>query len=385
MLSVLYLEINTVGIVLLLVIFYNQRQEIGSSAKQRRFTTLIFAALVMMILDSACWLVDGKQFPFARTVNYVVETLYFGFHLLLPYLWLIYTEYALNTNEVVIKRRTRIFTILLAVFLAGLLLNLRYELVFRIDENNVYHRAAGVLVYAAYAYALLLYASIRTLLKARYAEWVDDRRRYHNMAFFAVPPMIGGIVQLLYYGVNFSWFLVTISILQVYIDAQNRQISADPLTGLNNRRELGKYLLRETRERDPARNGSLMLFMLDIDGFKQINDTCGHFYGDEVLIRVADVLKLSCKNSNAFLSRYGGDEFCIVLPPEHGRDAYDFMFRIQTNLTDWNNMHREGKPISLSIGYANWEPQRDRDYESLIRRADQMMYEVKNAKKCVKS
>ena len=61
--------------------------------------------------------------------------------------------------------------------------------------------------------------------------------------------------------------------------------------------------------------------MMDVDGFKLINDTHGHFYGDSILIAVSEILKASCKNTEAFLARYGGDEFCIALPAEHGIGA----------------------------------------------------------------
>ena len=172
----------------------------------------------------------------------------------------------------------------------------------------------GVYLYAFLSYAYLIYGSIRSLLKARGAAWADDRKRYYTMAIFAVLPSLGGFIQLFFYGVSLNWILSSVSILLVYLDSQNRQISTDPLTSLNNRRELNKFLQHEINERDQPKSGALTLIMMDVDGFKQINDTYGHFYGDGVLVNVSQILKASCKNTNAFLARYGGDEFCIVLP-----------------------------------------------------------------------
>ena len=256
MLSALYIEIDTVGIVLLLVILINERRANGSSTTQREFNILIFTGIVMLFIDACCWLVDGKQFPFARTVSYAVETVYFILLLLLPFFWFMYTEHTLNDNIRSANRNIRIAAAVLILFIVALIFNIRYGFVFVIDANNVYHRALGVLFYSILSYAFLIYSSIRAIRKAKQTVWLDDRRRYYVMAFFAIPPSIGGIIQLLFYGVNFTWFLATISILQVYIDAQNRQISTDPLTGLNNRRELTKFLLRETRDR-PERTGRL--------------------------------------------------------------------------------------------------------------------------------
>ena len=70
-----------------------------------------------------------------------------------------------------------------------------------------------------------------------------------------------------------------------------------------------------------------------------------------------------------------------MLPAEHETDVKELIARIQMNVSDWNASHRDMKPIGLSIGYAECDPQTDCNYESLINRADRMMYKVKNAKK----
>jgi diguanylate cyclase (GGDEF)-like protein len=335
----------------------------------------------MLTIDAACWLIDGTRFLFARELNFALETIYYALHVLLPYLWALYVEGALSTDLRAANRRITFATIPLVIFILALVFNLQYGFVFTIDTDNVYHRAFGVYIYAFLSYAYLIYGSIRSLIKAKGASWGDDRRRYYTMAFFAVLPSLGGFIQLFFYGVSLNWILASVSILLVYIDALNRQISTDPLTSLNNRRELNKYLQKEINEHDPSRKGQLTLIMMDVDGFKQINDTYGHFYGDGVLMNVSEVLKASCKNTDAFLARYGGDEFCIVLPTNTVVDAEEIIARVQINVSNWNATHPNRKPIGLSIGYAQWDERTDINYESLLARADQHMYEEKNAKK----
>lgn len=379
--DVLYVEISALGIILLLIVLLTQREVNGISAAQRRFNSLIFMMMLMLIVDAACWLIDGTRFLFARELNYAVESFYYVLHVLLPFLWALFVEGALSTDLKAAKQRVFILALPLVAAFVAVILNIRYEFVFSIDTQNVYHRESGFYVFAALSYSYLVYSSIRALIKARKAAWVDDRRRCYTMAFFAVLPSLGGLIQLFFYGVSLNWILASVSILLVYIDTQNRQISTDPLTGVNNRRELGKFLLRETGERDQARSGAVTLIMIDVDDFKQINDYHGHFYGDGVLINVAEILKTSCKNSNAFLARYGGDEFCIVLPPTLEMDVEQIIAQVQANVSDWNASHPDRKPIGLSIGFAEWDPQLDKSYETLISRADVRMYEVKNAKK----
>ena len=378
----LYVEISAVGIILMSVVLITQRQSKASSAAQRRFNNLIYATILMLTIDAACWLIDGARFLFARELNYAVETIYYVLHVILPYLWAIYVEGALSTDIRAANKRILIVTIPMILSILALGFNLEYGFVFTIDAQNIYHRANGVYVYAFISYAYLIYGSIRSLIKAKGAAWADDRRRYYTMAFFAVLPSLGGFIQLFFYGVSLNWILASVSILLVYIDTQNRQISTDPLTSLNNRRELSKFLLREVNERDQPNSKQLTLIMMDVDGFKQINDTYGHFYGDGVLIAVSEILKSSCKNTDAFLARYGGDEFCIVLPSYAEADAEEIIARVQANVTLWNETHSQKKPIGLSVGYAEWDAQHDASFETLLARADQRMYEVKNAKKC---
>lgn len=377
----LYVEISAIGIILLSIILVTQRQSKASSAAQRRFNSLVYATMMMLTVDAACWLIDGSQFLFARELNYALETIYYALHVLLPYLWALYVESALSTDLKAANKRILVATIPLILFILALGFNLEYGFVFTIDEQNVYHRANGFYVYAFFSYAYLIYGSIRSLIKARGASWVDDRRRYYTMAFFAVLPSLGGFIQLFFYGVSLNWILASVSILLVYIDTQNRQISTDPLTSLNNRRELSKYLLREADDRE-QHNKRLTLIMMDVDGFKQINDTYGHFYGDGVLVAVSEILKSSCKNTAAFLARYGGDEFCIVLPANAEVDAEEIIARVQASVKLWNETHRQMSPIGLSVGFAEWDAQSDVTYETLLARADKRMYEVKNAKKC---
>ena len=380
--NALYVEISALGIILLSIILITQRQTKAVSAAQRRFNLLIYALMMMLVVDACCWLIDGQQFRFAWQLNYALETIYYALHIFLPFAWVLYVEGTLSVDLRAARWRTSLASIPLILLLVALVVNLKYPFVFQIDAQNVYHRDFGFYIYGFLTYAYLIYGSIRSLIKAKGAVWVDDRRRYYTMAFFAVLPSLGGFIQLFFYGVSLNWILASVSALLVYIDAQNRQISTDPLTNLNNRRELSKFLLRETQERDQTKSGASVI-MMDVDGFKQINDTYGHFYGDGVLVNVSEILKLSCKNSEAFLARYGGDEFCIVLPANSEVNAEEIITRVEQNVVEWYATHPDTKPIVFSIGYAEWDPHMDKSYETLLARADARMYEVKNAKKCL--
>jgi len=379
MLNALYVEISIVGILLLVIILISQRESMGTSAPQRQFNRMIYALIAILIIDAATWVIDGQQFPYARQMNIFIESWYYFFNALMPFMWAVYSELTLNRNIRSAQKRVRWLGLPTIIFAGLVILNLGNGRLFFVDEQNVYHRGEWYIITAVFAYAYLLYSSIRALVKASKVKWSTERKQYLLMAAFIIPPTIGGVVQTFYYGVTCIWICTAISIVMVYIDMLNRQISTESLTGLNNRRELHKFLIRETRE--GARSNILALIMMDIDRFKEVNDTYGHYYGDGVLISVAEILKTACKNTSAFLSRIGGDEFCIVYSADDIESVEGLIAKVQYNIITWNTAHRDMVQISLSIGYSVWDPQRDQSFETLYSRADQNMYQAKRKKK----
>lgn len=146
----------------------------------------------------------------------------------------------------------------------------------------------------------------------------------------------------------------------------------DPLTGLNNARRLQESLT-EALTRTMSREEPLTLAYLDIDRFKEVNDTEGHLRGDEILRLVADAIR-SAGRAEDECFRHGGDEFCVILPNTTADEARRTLIpRIQEQL------RRSGQDISVSAGCAETMPPDYCSAETLIRWADQEMYAHKQA------
>ena len=109
---------------------------------------------------------------------------------------------------------------------------------FTIDAANVYHRGTWFLVMAAISYSYLLFAFLEILIKQDRI----SRQDFWPLVLFVLPPMLGGVLQVLFYGVSLIWVCVTISILLIFINIQNDRLSTDYLTGLFNRRHMEHYL-----------------------------------------------------------------------------------------------------------------------------------------------
>jgi diguanylate cyclase (GGDEF)-like protein len=147
----------------------------------------------------------------------------------------------------------------------------------------------------------------------------------------------------------------------------------DDLTGLHNRRALHETLHKEIRRSKRYRK-PLSLLMLDIDGFKKINDTFGHQAGDEVLKSVAAHLQEVIRETD-FLARYGGDEFAVILPETKAREATVLAERLKKAVVNYPiSAGGDHRSITLSVGVADISNERTDSEEELISRADRVLY-----------
>lgn len=148
----------------------------------------------------------------------------------------------------------------------------------------------------------------------------------------------------------------------------------DPLTGLNNRTSMEKYLPREIdlakRHRQP-----MAVLVMDLDGFKQINDSCGHDVGDQVLREVGQVISQVVRNTD-LVYRFGGDEFVGGLAQTDLHGAADVSERIRSSVDalDLGKSGFKGK-VQISIGITLVRD--SDDYLSAFKRADKALYQAK--------
>jgi diguanylate cyclase (GGDEF)-like protein len=162
----------------------------------------------------------------------------------------------------------------------------------------------------------------------------------------------------------------------VYMAAQahlNRELGqqalTDPLTGLHNRRGLDEELSRV--EAQESRNpGNHALAVIDLDNFKELNDTHGHHAGDQALITVGDVLREHTRKGD-FIARTGGDEFVIAFTGADERDAEKAAKNVGSAISD---AFEGSSNITASIGVSGFNGQ---SADEVLREADAAVYEAK--------
>ena len=175
---------------------------------------------------------------------------------------------------------------------------------------------------------------------------------------------------------NLSEFIAMSISNAVLYEQANKLAVTDGLTGISNRQSVEKSLQIEF-ERSKRYNSPLSLILLDVDHFKDVNDTYGHQKGDEILIAFASLLKKACR-ANDIAARYGGEEFVMVLPQSNAQGAFKIAERVREEMMKISFTGNESNfAVTVSCGVAEF----NKDYESinkLIAAADQALYKAKN-------
>jgi len=161
------------------------------------------------------------------------------------------------------------------------------------------------------------------------------------------------------------------------LESRLRELSdTDQLTGLFNRRKLEHDLTLHyeswTRHSVPT-----SILMFDLDNLKTINDTRGHYAGDEMIRAVANICRTALRKTDT-ACRFGGDEFVVAMPNTGREQALQFAKRLRDRFKEeLSRFSVEGTVVTASIGVTTIVPQ-DRSYEDTLKRADRALYQAKS-------
>ena len=157
------------------------------------------------------------------------------------------------------------------------------------------------------------------------------------------------------------------------------QVGSDALTGCLNRRSLETRLRADLRSAR-RRGSTVAVAAVDLDHFKEINDTRGHPVGDIVLQQVANIMKTTARDTDA-VARYGGDEFVVILPDTGWQGALTFADRLRRRVDDFSFGPPNTPPmgVTISVGVALGRGSDALSTEGLIQEADAALYRAKTA------
>ena len=365
--------INTYSCIITIIILYSYKRSFADTYDVRLIRKIEITVILILLTDIGMWVLNGKSGHFIHVVSIADNILYFILQIALALAWVRYAYYRIFGQDMSrMKKNILIFIpfILLSLIVITSPLN---EWLFYLDDANYYHRGVLSTPMFVLILALLLSATVTALVQYKKAVFIDRKKELLTIAFFAAPPILGGVAQTVFYGISMVWPCVVISSLLVLLDKQSQAILQDPLTGLNNRRNIERYL----RTNKEGLNRAITLFMLDINDFKRINDEYGHKLGDTALIQTANILREIFSDTTAFLARYGGDEFMIIMRQGEESTAEKTAQKIRNSFDAFGRTKQFPLQLSVSIGYTISTGKDDEIIADLLKEADANMYRDK--------
>ncbi len=193
-----------------------------------------------------------------------------------------------------------------------------------------------------------------------------------------IAPLMFGLTALLIL-LNVYLFQQRLALLRtrrrliVELQAAEQRARTDAVTGVFNRRFMEEALARERARAERSRS-KLSVMLADIDGFKNFNTKFGHLTGDRVLAEVAALLQKNFRAADV-VTRYGGDEFLVIMPDTDLAQAEVAVHRLGWWLEKWNSSEQREYRLALSCGVATYEPGTPIDH--VIKEADADLYAQK--------
>ena len=359
---------NGLGIWLMLMILFSRRKRLKILPLDGKiFYWMCRLCLILCLLETVGFALDGKNFTGVRPILFGVNTMILGLDSLLAYLWVCYVDFKLFGSR---QRIRKIY--LWAAIPAGILclmavMNLFEDVFFALREDNTYQRMPLLLVAYLVTYGYMTYGAVM----ACYYRKRLDKYIFMPVVAFLIPIYLGSVIQLFTYGISLIWPCTALGLTLLYLNLQHEESFLDPLTELYNRNYLVHYM--EHVSRMSKKGIKITGIMLDVNNFKQINDTYGHMAGDAVLRAVGKIL-IRATDRNTIVVRYGGDEFVILAENLQQEQGQRIRNNIQKELAAYNGSGEALVPISLSAGTAEFETL---DVYRFFQEMDRSMYEEK--------
>ena len=263
-----------------------------------------------------------------------------------------------------IYKKYKILLIPSLVNIVATILSPVYGFIFYVDANNLYTRGD-------YFFIFITVYTINFLILFIYTLGVCKRRNYPIMwklVVLSLFTLAGTSIQLVYPTAYSSWHCVTLSLLLFFLLMSEFDSSFDTLTGLYNRAAFDKAT------KHLAESKAFSVIALDINDFKNVNDTYGHDYGDTVIKAVAGIIRKSFGKQYTCY-RCGGDEFIII---SSEKDQEKIEFQLKTMINNLEEGREEGNPLpTISYGYSIFKGGEKLDFPKILKEADDQMYQFK--------
>lgn len=368
---------NTACIIIMLLILRLHLKSLDKTITARVFTFLIVSVILYFIFDLCCGLFENDVWHKGQMLSTIFNLGFFFSSYLIGYFAFMYSECEINNTWMFNNKKLYLSFIPTLILIVLTFLTLKFRFFFYIDINGEYIKGPYYFLVLLFVYGYLLLIGIKNFILYFNKKYYLKKEILLSLSSFVIFPLIFGIIQAFHTGISIICLGTTISLVQVFISMQNKRITIDSLTKLNNRDKLMQHLDSKINN---VINNDIYFVMIDIDNLKHINDTFGHVEGDRAIKTIADILKQSCGHYTCMLARYAGDEFSIVF--EGSLESVEKLKNdIYANLKVYQELTNGKYNLEVSLGYSRYDRFKMKNIVELIASADAELYKEKARKK----
>lgn len=355
---------NILGILVLIILHLFVKLSTIKTFSKKLIKLMIYAVTASLVVEPFSWILDERQFAGAFLLNHLFNFLLFLLAPVLAGLFMSYLDYRIYRNPSRIYEK-RFYQQMTLISFMILLVNLWIPIYYSIDPVTNHYDGSGPIKWFHYVMVLGFYGYMLYFLYQ-----VKDKLSKNEILMFIllfILPVIGMVISIFEPTFHLGWSSLVIGLLGIYVFLETTPSEEDVLTKVYNRKSFESYV--EYLEDSKIPYG---LLILDLNGFKQINDEYGHQKGDDVLTQFSGLLR-EVFLKDGFVARLGGDEFAVILMEDEPE--------VPLHMKELKNKLKELEDpvmgnVSFSYGYESKtaaKPMRE-----MYRKADQKMYQYKD-------
>ena len=363
-LSFSVLTANIISILLIGTLYLANRQKAEYDRDMRLLQQIMVTIGIANISDCCVYYLAGSSNIVIKVLVFLSGSGLFLGNVMIGYLWAKFIMVHMDIPFSDIRRN--IYRTIGLVAIVLLVINIFYPLVFSVSDGRYQRGFAYIifLIFAAFYILDSLFLYVKRVKK-------NGSLKLFPVHIFLIPVILGIVIQAFFVEIAITWTSIAISVAGIMTALKNEIIFTDCLTGLYNRVYLEFLHKRACNKKDCWVSG----IMIDLNGFKQINDNYGHAEGDLALCIVADLLRKSFSEYGV-VTRYAGDEFVIMLNTTDDQLIQKIIKSAKKNFVTENEKNDKPYQLSASMGYAITNLSNE-TIDDFMNRIDEQMYQDK--------
>ncbi|MCL2068119.1 MAG: GGDEF domain-containing protein [Treponema sp.] len=365
--------INTVigsCLTIILIIFDYLRKFNTDNFQRRLLIGMLSAAFVSVILDFASHVISGMPGTAVSIIMYCVISVFYVAQICCFCLCLVFIDYFAHNNP---ERTRKIFSavcIFMIVYAISIIINLPFGFYFSVSDNIYLPGKLQILG------LLLNCVPVAVIIADVFLASKDFRQSQgYLIVVFTVITGAGAALDSLFKTGSLIWPCFSAAILYIYFFIIRSDSKLDSLTGIGNRHSFNEFINKLSKINIKEKYS---IALLDLDRFKEINDTLGHLEGDNALRDMATIIK-GCIRHSDFAARYGGDEF--ILAAKADSDIQRIIDRITESIDTQNSKRIRPYQLYFSYGYDIYSTNSGLSIHDFLNQVDLKMYRQKEERR----